>query len=85
MISSSSAAVARGSACCGFVVVEEVAVVAKTGSKRKTKIRDEEMNPVLELVPAESHEAVDRAARRLVERIAQIKGRTAASPEKTEP
>ncbi len=47
-------------------------------------IRREEMKRVMQELPLESRDAVDRATRRLLERIMQIKARTDAVPEKSE-
>jgi glutamyl-tRNA reductase len=47
-------------------------------------IRRQEINKLLETLPGDSHDLVDRATRRLVERLLQVKGRVSLSPEKPE-
>jgi glutamyl-tRNA reductase len=47
-------------------------------------IRREEMKRIVKEIPPESRDAIDRATRRLVERISQIKTRTEAAPQQTE-
>jgi glutamyl-tRNA reductase len=48
------------------------------------KIRRQEINKLLESLPADSHDVIDRATRHLVERLLQIKARTTSTPEKSE-
>jgi glutamyl-tRNA reductase len=48
------------------------------------KIRRQEISKLLESLPDDSHDIVDRATRRLVERLLQVKARTSATSEKRE-
>jgi len=48
------------------------------------KIRRQEICKLLESLPTDSHDLIDRATRHLVDRLLQIKARTTQSPEKTE-
>ena len=48
------------------------------------KIRHQEMERVLEMLPEETRDAVDRATRRVVDRLLQINARTSATPETSE-
>jgi glutamyl-tRNA reductase len=48
------------------------------------KIRRYEVNKLMELLPPESRDVVDRSTRHLVEKLLQVKARTTLSPEKSE-
>jgi len=48
------------------------------------QIRRQEINKLLGALPAETHDAVDRATRHLVDKLLQVKARVSSSPEKSE-
>jgi glutamyl-tRNA reductase len=48
------------------------------------KIRRHEVNKLMELLPTDSHDVIDRGTRHLVEKLLQVKARTTSSPEKSE-
>jgi len=48
------------------------------------KIRRQEMERVLEMLPEDTRDAIDRATRRVVDRLLQVNARTSATPETSE-